>query len=534
MSKLNILVPAKIINEPQSKFKAKASFIPDLGPQPDLLYMRSVLVSTGSNKNDDVFLPEEMWRARSSPILKPVDWEHMRECREATSEELQSNPDSPTKDNQIIGVMYNSYATDENGVIINEGETQGSNFDIPENFHIVDEAVVYKGLFPNTAARIEKGASEDRLFVSMEAWFDNYDYLVGNKVVARNEETSFLEKSLRANGGNGSFGSDRVRRVLRNIVFGGKGIVERPANEPSVIQSVTHEPVKGAINKSIANNIIGSLGPEKSEESTKMSEQKNTSTIDVADYKAVNQELAEVRAESKATSAELEKVKAEREALKSSQESVKSALVKGGEVLEGVLPGVGEKLAKADVGELFDIIADAVSVTIAEKDTKLSEIVKAKEEAEAKLSGLEADVRASKRLNKIQAELDLLPIDGDEEASKARLSRAQKIAEDTKSLDDEAFADHLDGLKDLLSVARTDKKMKDKDKDKKDDGDMNKSKSSNGEGITDASILDKVKASANMPAGRDTSGDNVGLDLKKGYANLINTLLNVKEDKEDN
>ena len=302
--KLNILVPITIVDTPQTEYRATASMAEKLTAQPDLLYMRSLLVSTGANKNDDVFLKEELWKARSTPILKPVNWEH-NSGRELTPEEMLESPNEVATGNQIIGVMYNSYVTDENGVIINEEATAAADFEIPDSFHIVDEAVIYKGLFPKTAARIEKGAANNETFVSMEAWFSGYDYLVGNKVVARNEETAFLETKLRANGGNGLLGNDKVKRVLRDFTFGGKGIVRKPANEPSVIQSVTHTPMstEASLNKTIASNIIGELSETGliKEESNTMANDNHTpvtasqSGPSFDDYKAVTQDLADTR-----------------------------------------------------------------------------------------------------------------------------------------------------------------------------------------------------------------------------------------------
>ena len=434
MTKAIVLVPVQIITSPQKEYRSTASAIgAPLQAQPDLLYMKSLLVSTGSNDNDDVFMPDEMWKARSSPILKFINWEH-NSGREATEIELAANPGHVTVGNQIIGVMYNSYATDENGVIISEEKAEAADFEIPESFHIVDEGVIYKGAFPKVAARIENGAKNNALFVSMEAWFTNYDYLVGNKVIARNEETAFLEPGLRANGGNGTFGNDRVRRVLRNIVFGGKGIVERPANEPSVIQSVTHEPITASAiqNKVIASNVIGDLDdPGKTEESFNMSEQAKKH-MDAAtavsgpsfdDYKVVTQELAEVRTELKTQGSVLETTKTELEEANANQENLKSAIAKGGVVLEEALPGVSEKLSKAKPEDVFDIIADDVKATQAEADAKVADAEKAKAEAEATLAELQATVRAGTRLNKIQSELSLEVVEGDdEEAIKAMLT----------------------------------------------------------------------------------------------------------------
>ena len=41
--------------------------------QLDLYYLQSILVSTGWNKNDDVFDPQELWSARSTPEDKPFN-----------------------------------------------------------------------------------------------------------------------------------------------------------------------------------------------------------------------------------------------------------------------------------------------------------------------------------------------------------------------------------------------------------------------------------------------------------------------------
>jgi hypothetical protein len=550
-NKTTILVPARICASPQSEYKATASSsFPELEAQPDLLYMRSVLVSTGSNKNDDVFLPEEMWDARFSPTLKFVNWEH-NSGREATADELAANPNRVVIGNQIIGVMYNSFVTDENGVIINEEKAEASDFEIPERFDIVDEAVIYKGVYPKVAARIEVGAAKGNLFVSMEAYFGNYDYLVGNKVVARNEQTAFLENKLRANGGDGTFGADRVRRVLRKIVFGGKGIVERPANEPSVIKSVTHKPItaNASTNKAIASNVIGDLG--NTEESINMSENAKK-LMDAAtgpsfeDYKVVAQELAETRVELKAKASELDSTKTELEEAKANQEHLKSALAKGGVALEDTLPGISEKLSKAGVDQLFDVIAEDVGAVKTAADEKVKAAETRADSAQAELAVLTNTVRASERLSKVQTELSLAAVEGDdEETVSEKLAQATKIADATKELDDEAFASTLEDYKSLLVVAKKGFVPFGKDKDKKDkEGDDKKEdkagmKNKGGkktladEGITDETVLDSITTKASMSAGTDNSGDNQVLNLEKAYAGLVTDLIGSRKNKDN-
>ncbi|NDG31511.1 hypothetical protein EB118_15760 [bacterium] len=83
---------------------------------------------------------------------------------------------------------------------------------------------------------IEQG----KWFVSMECLFAGFDYALidqqGNpKVIARNEQSSFLTKHLRAYGGTGEYEGYKVGRSLRDISFSGKGLVSKPANPRSII-----------------------------------------------------------------------------------------------------------------------------------------------------------------------------------------------------------------------------------------------------------------------------------------------------------
>jgi len=69
-----------------------------------------------------------------------------------------------------------------------------------------------------------EAAQKGNLFVSMEAWFDDFASALkhvetgATRIVARDQRTAFLTKHLRAYGGNGKFEQYRVGRVLRNIV----------------------------------------------------------------------------------------------------------------------------------------------------------------------------------------------------------------------------------------------------------------------------------------------------------------------------
>ena len=92
-------------------------------------------------------------------------------------------------------------------------------------------------------AEIEEG----KWFVSMECLFAGFNYALldegGNgKILARDEESAFLTKHLRAYGGTGEYEGYKVGRALANISFSGKGLVAKPANPRSIIiKSVAFE-----------------------------------------------------------------------------------------------------------------------------------------------------------------------------------------------------------------------------------------------------------------------------------------------------
>ena len=195
--------------------KIKASSNPN---QIDLYYIKSVLVSTGWNKNDDVFNPEETWAARTTPEDKQFNFMH--------------------NENDIIGHITGSYVVDREGNKLSDTE------EAPVEFDIITEAVLYNSWTnPDNRERMKKIIAEiedGKWFVSMECLFAGFDYAIidktGNsRVITRSEESSFLTKHLRAYGGTGEYEGYKIGRSLRDISFSGKGLVSRPANPRSVI-----------------------------------------------------------------------------------------------------------------------------------------------------------------------------------------------------------------------------------------------------------------------------------------------------------
>ena len=576
-SKIQILVPCQTfeqkgaVSKAMAKVMSTAADFTPINAQPDLLFMRSILVSTGENKNDDVFLPEEMWNARSTPILKPVDWEH-NTGRELTPTEQAENPGKVIVDNQTIGVMYNAYTVDENKVIIDEAMASASDFEIPKTFHIIDEAVIWKALYPSVAKRIEEGAAKGTLFVSMEAWFTDYYYLVGSKVVARNEATAFLDRALRANGGSGSYAGERVRRALRDITFGGKGIVARPANEPSIITHISHEPIKAgaSTNKAIANNIICDIRNTRADEPRKEVEMPNENKeqqVSLELYTKANDESANLRAEAKTKDGVLATAASKIEELKAQAASVASALAKGSKELDALLPGFSAKV-DSNPESFFSVLSEALTKSQAVQD----ELQKQLDESLAKIGEIELSSRTAARGIKIDALLGIAAED-DAEKKKKDKEKKDKMMAAVSELTDEQFnslfevwaQDKAESAKpDFLKTKEEKEKEKDGEKKKDEAGTMKRhasvadtvrevlagmAKASTKEVDVDElinatsghnepsdednlmALLDNVKASEKTPpAGEEVSQ---GVDLTSSFSGLVSAMLG-RNDEENN
>ena len=186
--------------------------------QVDLYYLESVLVSTGWNKNDDVFVTQSTWDARNTPEDKQFNFMH--------------------DENDIIGHITGSY------VLTKDGKAIADDSEMPEEFDIITQAVLYNSWTNSeNRERMEQIISEigdGKWFVSMECLFAGFDYaLVGPngeaKILTRDEDSSFLTKHLRAYGGTGEYEGHKIGRALSNIAFSGKGLVSKPANPRSII-----------------------------------------------------------------------------------------------------------------------------------------------------------------------------------------------------------------------------------------------------------------------------------------------------------
>ena len=173
-------------------------------------------------KNDDIFDSKEVWAAKNTPEDKPTNLEH----DEAV----------------IIGHITSNWPITEEGILIDDNTPPE---ELPDKYHILTGSVIYKAFTsPELKERSDKLIAEIQdgtKYVSMECFFKGFDYgLIEKntgtyKILSRNNETAYLSKYLRSYGGLGEHENYKIGRVLRNITFSGKGFVDRPANQDSII-----------------------------------------------------------------------------------------------------------------------------------------------------------------------------------------------------------------------------------------------------------------------------------------------------------
>jgi len=341
--------------------------------QPDLALVVAILVSTGWNLNDDIFTPEEVWKARQTPLHKPMNDNH-----EASS---------------ILGHIVQTRALDKFGNEIELAEDESP----PEEFDIEVAGVLYRA-FPELSERIEEiiaKAGSGEMFVSMEAWFPDFGYGLidpatgSTKLVERNEETAFLTKHLRIYGGSGEYQGYKIGRVLKNIIFGAQGFVETPANPESVI--------KVAANKNAASSVFVTA---------------ELSELPEGGVGNVKEQLKELQAKLDEALAAIASKDEEIAALKQAAEEVAA------KDYDGQIASLTESKDQ-NAQELSDLTAKAEELTSENEalKTQLAEVTDRAEKSEAELVEIRKDASARERLAKLA---DVKQIE-DEDATLAEL-----------------------------------------------------------------------------------------------------------------
>src|SRR6056300_123151 len=316
--------------------------------QIDLYYLESVLVSTGWNKNDDVFTSDSTWAARNTPEDKQFNFMH--------------------DENDIIGHITGSY------VLTKDGKALADDAEAPQEFDIITQAVLYNSWTGDEnrdrMGKIIAEIQDGKWYVSMECLFSGFDYALINekgvaKVLARDEGSSFLTKHLRAYGGSGEYEGYKLGRALSNISFSGKGLVSKPANPRSVILRDS-----STANINVDHNSKLSIGE-----------------LQMSDV--LTEQLAEVKAQLEAAKAENEAIKVKIEEAKDKEFATKvEAFESAADDSKATIDTLNEtiKSTQARVAELEDSLQTSQS-ELAEAMKEMDDMKK-KEKMDKRKAGL--------------------------------------------------------------------------------------------------------------------------------------------------
>lgn len=403
-----------------------ASIYSETPDTPDLFYTKSVLCTTSMNKNDDTFLPHEVWAARKTPVDKFSNLNH--------------DP------NKLVGHITCTWAIDGDGNLLADNLTAE---ELPPFFHLCNGSVVYRRFSDETlqaqSDELVEQIKAGEMFVSLEAFFSNFDYALvqANEVVVipRTSETSFLTKKLRCYGGDGIYDGAKIGRVLKNMTFGGVAFTPRPANPDSIIFSKIQKFEKvsnktGVIKKSVsysqentmADNLLEKQVDElKAELKAALATNKELSDkLASASTSKLEAEVASLREaiakaekdmeDEKASkkqsedakcglATELENLKAEYDKVKAELATIKTDLVKSSRVSKLLAAGLSKEDADAKAStfaglndEQFDSLA-TILASVKKPETAEAEKVTETQKAEA----AEQDLQASEEDKDIDA-----------------------------------------------------------------------------------------------------------------------------------
>jgi hypothetical protein len=430
----------------------------------DLFYTKSILVSTNWNKNDDVFDRAEVWAARHTPAHKPTNIEH--------------------DEKRLVGHITDVWAIDDKGAVISDNIPVD---DLPNLYHLVNGAVVYanwqdESLTQRTQLLIGEIQSGKK-FVSMEALFSNFGYAVvtpGNqfRVIARNEETAFLTKHLRAYGAKGEFEGCKLGRLLRNITFSGKGYVDNPANDRSIIFNSAQ---------------VFDFGKASTENS--FGEESGVSYSYADNHNSLNnkgQNMADSTSNSDLLQKQNEKLEKTVSDLQFKNDELQALANEAGvKSLEDSIASLEAELAQAkkDYDEEKKKKEDAEKAK-SELQTKLDETLEAKELAESKIAEAEADKTKADRI------ATLVSGGMDKEAAEAKVELFSEFSDDQfQAVASELIAAiKIQQINNQSTPGEGDGSTEGSSEDESDDSEDDISKDS-AEASADDSVLDNTESS---------------------------------------
>lgn len=492
--------PSKLNNEKVmaalSTLSRTLTSVDELQKQADLLHVEAVLVSEGINDNDDAFMRAELKRAISSPILKPMNWKH--------------------KEEMILGAMYAVEARDLEGNTLKAEEIED------QPIELVIQGVVWHHLphIKVTADEIVERIERGDLFVSMECWFEDYEYGLFTQAgelfdtIPRRPETVFLDGYLRANGGTGKFNNMRIGRALSGVSFGGIAFVDRPANKRSFIlnhfafdplQEV--EEVGASSDDLVQDQVVTKTTLFSNEEPMEVNmNDLNRAAASTEDVKTAVNEALEARESAQAS----QRTKADLDQAVTRVADLESKLVLTAQALETLQSAIDQAYAGATtdtpaeiskIDKALDVKGDgAADAVFAAKISWIADSRKAVANALVENKDVEADTKLIEENTALKAELDSIKTDLRKNEIEYLFATVLEMTDDEVAkfveaglakASDEDYSEWLDEKK-VFAKKMLDLKKGKKGKDKKED--------------TEAGLL--------SPSQRETPIDDEGATLR--------------------
>ena len=311
----------------------------------DIYNLDCILVSVGWNENDDVFDKVETWKARATPINKRFNFMH--------------------NEKDIIGHITTAEVLDKDGNIIADDTKEE---DLPDFFEISVGSVLYSFWedkeLQARANTLTQEIPEGKWFVSMEVPFPGFDYALTKgteqRIIERNQETSFLTKYLRIYNGKGEYEGWKVGRKLKNMFFSGNALVNNPANKRSLITSFNFNGAQAST--SIFNEV--NMAVDQKDYDKAVAEL----AVSQKDVQSVTTERDLLKANAESLKNDLESSKALNVELKKELETLKSETAKKDEKLSEVNKSLAEVLEKVkDQTRVSTLIAEGVDKAKAEE-----------------------------------------------------------------------------------------------------------------------------------------------------------------------
>lgn len=394
--KTNLLSNISIGDIKDSIFKSTAS---DILKSPDSRYIQGVFTTSGSNGNNDFFLPSEMAKALATTMIKPIDIDHVIIEKESMVDVLANEKVGSLSaslklgTNTIIGAIYDAaFVNATTGEFVLANEMPGKLKDIYANlleedqkvingdpdtrYDIVVAGILWRELFPKTVDQVVQEIKTGQRALSMEAFFSNYSWRIGAQVYNK-EDAPHLESLFKS---KGMVGNNKVDRILKNIIFGGVGAVDNPANKYAfdfMEVASLNKSCASLIQKEELKNTQGSALIMDKEQMDLITKAIASSTETLADKldktEALNKELSDLRVALSAKDESIDKLTVELDEVKASVveketeiTNLKSEVAKASDTISTLTVDLDKAKAAEDAAKIEKLVASRIETLKAE------------------------------------------------------------------------------------------------------------------------------------------------------------------------